>query len=79
MSTTIESRCTQCRTVNTNSVPSEQTKHGDGSAHGVEVVLCDECSGSCDLDECFEGDPCERCHTETVQNRCGSSVPVAQS
>jgi hypothetical protein len=74
----IETRCTQCGTVNVNGTSESETKNGTGSSHGTEVALCDTCSGSCDLDECITGNPCERCRTETVQNRCGSSVPTAR-
>lgn len=73
----VQSRCTQCGTVNTNDVDSNSLNHGGGKAHGTETVFCEECSGSCHLDECEQGDPCDRCHEETLQNRCGSSVPTA--
>lgn len=75
----VETRCTQCGIINMNDVATHELNHGTGSAHGTEVVLCTECSGECDLDECLEDDPCERCHTETVQNRCGKSVPSAKA
>lgn len=76
---TVETRCTQCRTVNKNELDAEDTNLGTGKAHGTEVVLCTECSAECKLDECKEDDPCEKCWTETVQNRCGSSVPTAKN
>lgn len=78
MGSTVETRCTQCGYENTNELLSQDTKHGTGSSHGTEEVMCEECSGECDLDSCERGSPCDRCHTETVQNRCGSSVPTAQ-
>lgn len=74
----VETRCTRCGTVNNNDVAPDDLSHGSGSEHGAEVVLCTNCSGTCNLDSCVEGDPCDRCYTETVQNRCGSSVPTAQ-
>lgn len=72
---TIEGRCMQCGSENEQPVNVQNTKHGTGREHGVERLLCPTCSGSCNLDECTHGDPCERCHTETLHNRCGSSVP----
>lgn len=71
----VELRCTQCAT--TNHVAESTTKYGGGNQHGTEVGLCTGCSDTCGLDECIEESPCEKCHTETVQNRCGSSVPTA--
>lgn len=76
--TQVETRCTQCGTTNNTNAPSTTFKHGGGQKNGTEVVMCRSCSGTCNLDECSEGSPCERCHTETVQNRCGKSVPTAQ-
>lgn len=74
---TVTSRCTQCGKTNSNSVPAHELNF-TGSAHGTEVVFCVHCSGECDHPDCEAGDPCEQCYTETVQNRCGGSVPTAQ-
>jgi hypothetical protein len=72
----IETRCTQCGTTNENSI--DDSEYGTGNAHGTETALCTTCSETCGLDECLDDDPCERCRVETVQNRCGKSVPTAQ-
>jgi hypothetical protein len=78
----IEARCCMCRSDNftdnsyTYRVPREQTKHGGGTSHGCETLVCPQCSGSCDLDGCVYEEPCENCETETLHNRCGSSVPT---
>lgn len=37
----IETRCTQCGTVNENDV--RNPRHGGGREHGVENVKCSEC------------------------------------
>lgn len=76
---TVDTRCTQCGNMNTNKVRQDDLNNGSGRRHGTEVILCSECSGTCDLDECRLGDPCDNCYTETVQNRCGTSVPLAQN
>lgn len=86
----IDARCTQCGhtdhgspTDNTNYVSYDvdlgESQHGNGREHGTESFVCPQCSGSCDLDECEYGDPCERCATGTLHNRCKSSVPTGAS
>jgi hypothetical protein len=86
----IDARCTQCghtdhgdASKNNNhvsyDVPVEETSHGRGSVHGTEEFVCPQCSGTCDLDECTYGDPCERCAVRTTHNRCASSVPSSAS
>lgn len=79
----IEARCTQCGSTDfgdnsyTYNVDSRETKHGSGSVNGCEELVCPQCSGSCDrYDDCEYEEPCEKCATKTVHNRCGSSVPT---
>jgi hypothetical protein len=82
----VDARCTQCghtdhgdpsgndNYVTYDGVDREELNHGTGKEHGTETFVCPQCSGTCDLDECTYGDPCEQCATETVHNRCASSV-----
>jgi len=87
---TVEARCTQCgskdfggESDNNNSykydVDSDDLRHGSGSTYGTEELPCPACSDECQLDECKPEDPCERCVEYTIHNRCGQSVPTAQT
>jgi len=88
---TVEARCCICgskdfggESDNNNSykydVDSSELSHGSGSEYGTERLPCPGCSGSCDrFDDCEFEDPCEMCETYTLHNRCGQSVPTAQT
>ena len=79
----ITARCTQCGSTDFSDdeyqyrgIDPQDLRNGTGRSYGVEHLPCPICSGSCDLDECSFEDPCERCETVTVHNRCGPSVPT---